>query len=598
MRERDTGREGGPRADASQNEPTKAHDGHSLPPRHARIPSPLRRRDGGRMTCRVIARLCLVIGVLAYGTAADAQVLQGLSLFQQHCAACHAAPSADSRAPNRDALRDRTPESILDSLTTGAMAPVAAKIPDNQKRIIAEFLTGRPLGAAASGHASAMKNLCPQRDLGDPLTGPMWNGWGVDLTNGRFQSAAAAGLTADSVPRLKLKWAFGFPEGRSAFGQPSVVGGRIYVGADTGFLYALDAATGCVYWSFQAEGGIRNAITIGPNTSGSARYAAYFGDLKANAYAVDITNGTLLWKMRADTHPVARITGAPKLHEGRVYVPVSSLEEAVGATPGYECCTFRGSLVAYDANTGRQLWKTYTIPEPARPRGKTSAGVQLWGPAGAAVWGSPTIDARRRIIYLTTSNAYTLPAADTSDSVMALDMESGRRLWVRQLTPDDAFLVGCPSGPAAPGTTAPAKNENCPEQLGPDFAIGSSAILRTLPDGKSMLAVGQKSGISYGIDAEDGTIRWQHRVGQGSTLGGIEWGGAADDQVVYFPNADARFGPDQAGGWRPCASRPGNASGSRSRHRPARTLARSAFPRSRPRQRRFLAWCSPAQPTA
>ena len=106
MRERDTGREGGPRAGASQNEPTKAHDGHSLPPRHARIPSPLRRRDGGRMTCRVIARLCLVIGVLAYGTAADAQVLQGLSLFQQHCAACHAAPSADSRAPNRDALRD------------------------------------------------------------------------------------------------------------------------------------------------------------------------------------------------------------------------------------------------------------------------------------------------------------------------------------------------------------------------------------------------------------------------------------------------------------------------------------------------------------
>ena len=433
------------------------------------------------------ARLWPVIVALACAAPASAQVLQGLSLFQQHCGSCHGAAAADSRAPTRDALRDRTPESILDALTTGAMAPVGTKIPDNQKRVIAEFLTGRPLGSAASGHASAMQNRCAPKDLNDPLTGPMWNGWGVDLSNGRYQSTASAGLNAENVPTLKLKWAFGFPEGRSAFGQPSVVGGRIYVGADTGFLYALDAASACVYWSFQAEAGIRTAITIGPIDTAAARYAAFFGDLKANAYAVDIATGTLVWKMRADTHPVARITGAPKLHESRLYVPVSSLEEGVGATPGYECCTFRGSLVAYDANTGRQLWKTYTIADPPRPRGKTSTGVQLWGPAGAAVWGSPTIDPRRRIIYITTSNAYTLPAADTSDGVMALDMETGRRLWARQLTADDAFLVGCPPAATAAATPPLPKNENCPDQVGPDFAVGSSAILRTLPDGKSVL---------------------------------------------------------------------------------------------------------------
>jgi polyvinyl alcohol dehydrogenase (cytochrome) len=218
---------------------------------------------------------------------------------------------------------------------------------------------------------------------------------------------------------------------------------------------------------------------------------------------------------------------------------VSSVEEAVGGNPKYPCCTFRGSVIAYDAATGERRWQTFTISEAAVPLRKTSLGTQLSGPAGAAVWSAPTIDPERRRIYISTSNGYTYPAANTTNSVIALDLDSGKRLWARQLTPNDAYLMGC--GPNS-------KSETCPQELGPDFAIGTSPILRTLPGGRRILAVGQKSGLAWGINPDDGTVVWQHRVGQGSPLGGIEWGGAADERHVYYPNADGLLGHKAAGG--------------------------------------------------
>ena len=244
----------------------------------------------------------------------------------------------------------RTPEAILDAITTGSMALNADGLSDTQKRMLAEYITDRPLGAAQAGQASAMKNHCAAKPLGNPLTGPSWNGWGADPGNSRFQPAAAARLTAEQVPRLKLKWAFGFPNGASAFGQPTVAGGRIFIGSDNGFVYSIDAASGCVYWSFAAQGGVRTAITIART---GARYAAYFGDVKANVYAIDAETGAQIWMKNAESHPLARVTGAPTLHDGRLYVPVASFEEGSGPNPKYECCTFRGSVVAYDGATAR-----------------------------------------------------------------------------------------------------------------------------------------------------------------------------------------------------------------------------------------------------
>jgi polyvinyl alcohol dehydrogenase (cytochrome) len=493
-----------------------------------------------------VAILWLGIGLdLCFGVRfAAAQGARGIAVFEEHCAQCHAAPAPDSRAPNRDALRERTPESILDAMTSGAMMEQARALTVEQRRQVAEYIAGRPLGATASGDASAMPNRCPaalsDRPLADPAQSPMWNGWGADAGNSRFQTAAAAGLSADQAPRLKLKWAFGFPNASSMYGQPSIAGGRAYVGADTGFVYSLDAKTGCVYWSFQAAGGVRTAPSIGPVKNG---YAVYFGDVKANVYAVDARTGKQIWTQRTDPHPIARVTGAPALAGGILYVPVASLEELAGGNAAYECCTFRGSMVAYDAGTGKQIWKTYTIPEEPKRLKKTSRGTQLWGPAGAAIWSAPSIDVKRGLLYAATGDAYTAPAAPTSDAVMAFDLKTGRVVWTKQLTENDAFVVGNCSNKSK------TRSETCPPDQGPDFDFGSSPILRTLPNGHDVLVIGQKSGIGWALDPEkQGAVMWQDRIGKGSALGGIEWGSASDGRLVYFANADATWGAEQAGG--------------------------------------------------
>ena len=486
---------------------------------------------------RTLVTLAFV--VVAATASAQGFGVNGLLPFDQKCASCHVKPAAGSRAPTREQLQGRAPEAILATMTTGGMAPMAAGLTEAQMRNIAEYVSGRAFGTAEAGHAATMKNQCAAKPLGNPLAGPAWNGWGVDASNTRFQPAAAAGLTAATVPKLALKWAFGFPEGRQAFGQPTVDGGRIYVGSDNGFVYSLDAATGCVYWSYQAKAGVRTAITVAPIKAGASRFAVFFGDVRANVYAIDAETAALIWTKNADAHPVARITGAPAFHNGRLFVPVSSIEEAMGGNPAYPCCSFRGSVIAYDAATGEQHWQSFTISEAAVPMRKTSTGTQLWGPAGAAVWSAPTIDPQRGRIYISTSNGYTYPAVNTTDAVMALDLATGKRLWTRQLTPNDAYVIGC--GPNA-------KSETCPQETGPDFAVGTSPILRSLPGGRRILAVGQKSGIAWGINPDDGTVVWQHRVGQGTALGGIEWGGAADDRFVYYPNADGLLGMKAAGG--------------------------------------------------
>ena len=484
--------------------------------------------------------------LVAPAATARAQVLQGMTLFGQRCGSCHDRPAADSRAPDRTALSQRTPESILDAITTGVMKDNAAGVTDAQKRVLAEQLTGRPIGGSQAGQASAMTNRCAAAPFRDPSAAPMWSGWGVDSGNSRFQPTPGPGMTPDGVSKLALKWAFAFPGGGSAYGQPAVAGGRVFVGSDNGFVYAIDAKSGCVYWSFQAQAGVRTAVSVGqlktPGAAGApARFAAYFGDLKGNIYAVDAESGALVWTKHADAHPLARITGAPVLSGGRVYVPVASLEEGAGSNPKYECCTFRGAVVAYDATMGSEIWKTYTIPEAAKPTKKNSAGTQLWGPAGAAVWSSPTVDATRNILYVGTGNSYVDPAAPTTDSVLALDLASGRLLWSRQVLAADSFIVGC-------AQTAPTR-DNCPATMGPDFDFGSSPILRPLPNGKSVIVIGQKSGIEWAVDPDrEGAILWQEKVGQGSSLGGIEWGSAADNDYAYVPTADAQFGAAVAGG--------------------------------------------------
>ena len=476
----------------------------------------------------------LMLMLMAAPDKALAQSTVGLRLFETKCASCHQS-APDKKAPDVSRLRKMTPEAVYAALSKAPHTQIQG-LSDEDKKTVAAHLGGRKIGVTEIADAKKMPNQCtadpPMKDIN---AGPSWNGWGVDpATNARFQPAKAAGLSAAQVPNLKLKWAFGFPLAEEAHSQPTVVGGRIFVGSDAGTVYSLDAASGCVYWSFQSDGAMRVAPTVasvkGP---GATKFAVYIGDQRANMYALDADNGKLLWKTKVDEHPVAQITGAPTLYEGRLYVPMASAEERTGGlSMTYPCCTFRGSVTALDANTGKQIWKTYIIPDPPKPTTKTKNGVQHYGPAGGAVWAAPTIDTRHNALYIGTGDAYTEPTPKNTDAVMALDMTTGKVLWSVQDTENDSWLSGCGNG----GTNNPdGISENCPQPLGPDFDFGSSMILRTLPDGHRVLVAGQKSGMVWGHDPDqNGKVLWKVQLVDKLALGMITFGGAADDQNAYF----------------------------------------------------------------
>ena len=466
-------------------------------------------------------------------------------LFNNNCASCHknVMSSADqnalreNNAPDTDTLARMAPEAIYAALTTGAMVQQASKLSDDEKRVLAEFFGGRPLGAADAGDIKNMTNHCASNlQMRDPAAGVSWLGWGNDLANTRFQPAKTAGCRPDQVSQLKLKWAFGLPNGAETYSQPVIVAGRLFLGDDNSFIYSLDAATGCVYWSFQTEAQVRTSIVIGPVSGhGSTKYAAYFGDRKANVYAVDARNGELLWKQNLEPRVLAHITGSPVLYGGRVYVGVAGSEEVASGDPHYPCCTYRGSLSALDANTGKVIWKSYTIPEEPKPTKKNSLGTQLWAPAGASIWSAPTIDTKLKAIYVSTGNAFTEPAAKTSDGIVAFDLQKGKMLWSYQGYENDASPAGC---------DGPDKGEQCPEHVGPDWDFANSPILRTLPGGKRDFggcAQGwnggrDRSGSQGRIGVEGGSDRRR----DGRSGGQIMWGGACGRPECLLFAADGR----------------------------------------------------------
>ena len=214
--------------------------------------------------------------------------------FAKSCGTCHGNPNVED-APDLAKLRQMSPESIYATLTIGDMRVEAQNLSDDMKLALPEYLAGRRLGIGRIADAKVMPNGCSNVPPIDLSGSPMWNGWGVDMMNSRFEPGRTAGLSAGQVHRLKLKWAFGFPGASTVYSQPTLAAGRLFVGVDTGYVYAINAATGCVYWSFAAQAGVRSAISIGKSQrEESARYAAYFGDIRGNVYAVDAKDGELL----------------------------------------------------------------------------------------------------------------------------------------------------------------------------------------------------------------------------------------------------------------------------------------------------------------
>jgi polyvinyl alcohol dehydrogenase (cytochrome) len=484
---------------------------------------------------------CVMLGVLLVAPAALAQAPDGEAVYKQHCAGCH--EGSLPRMPSREALRRLTPEHVETALSSFSMRRQAAALSPAERRAVAAFVTGRPAGSyraplevipkTAYCSAAVANNTAAFADQS-------WNGWGLDMRNTRFQSTQGAGLSAADVPRLKLKWAFGVPGVSASGSQMSVVGNRLFVGSRNGVVYALDAKTGCIAWAFEADAAVRSTPVVVPGVNG--RTLLYFGDAHAQAYALDAATGTVAWKTKIEEHADAIITGGAAYANGRLYVPVASMEEASAGVAAYQCCTFRGSVVALDAASGKQIWKTYTIPEAPQPTTKSTRGTQLHGPSGGGVWSTPALEPARNRMYIATGDAYSQPAARTTDAIMALALDTGRIQWVHQATAGDAWTTAC-FGPDSGG------KDNCPEKAGPDHDFGSAPALVTLGDGRRLVVAGQKSGELHAVNADTGTPVWRIQAGQGGILGGIEWGFAVDGATAYVSLSNAlEKKPGEAGG--------------------------------------------------
>jgi polyvinyl alcohol dehydrogenase (cytochrome) len=462
----------------------------------------------------------------------------GSAIYKERCASCHDAP--EGRVPALSAIKAMSGEAVYLALTSGSMRTRAEGLTTAQIFALLGYIA--PTGGTQKT-PSTFERTCqgevafrPGADL------PRWNGWSTSATNSRFQDVAAAGLAAADLPRLKLKWAFNLGDVTMARAQPTVVGNRVFIATLTGAVYSLDRETGCTQWGFKADTGIRSGVTVGDLDKTAA---VYFSDGGGTVYALNASSGELIWKIHPVDHFATIATATPQVYKGVVYQPYSSFEEALGPDPNFECCTFRGSVVALDAATGKKLWQTFTIQDAAKPTRKNAAGKQQRGPSGAAIWSTPTIDEQLGVLYVSTGDNYSDPPTNTSDAILAMDLKTGNLLWSKQLTEKDTFNNGC----VTPQRT------NCTEAGGPDFDFGQPPILIRLGPGKRALVIGQKSGMVHALDPDqNGKLLWQTRAGEGSPLGGSQWGSASDGQKVYVAISDIGMGgvpdPKAPGGFR------------------------------------------------
>ncbi len=389
----------------------------------------------------------------------------------------------------------------------------------------------QPPAGVVEGLQKELTNACPANpELANLDATPAWSGWG-GANNARFQTKAAAGLTAADVPKLKLKWAFGLPGATSMYSQPAAAFGRVFIGSDNGVVYSLDAKTGCVHWAYQADMFGRFAPIAAPISGHpGTRYAILFVTRSTTAYALDAHDGKLLWKTQVRTG-LNNLSATAAYHEGRLYVPLSGTETLVGANLESECCKSSGAVAALDASTGKVIWFTKSIQEPLRELGENANGKQRWGPAGASVWNTPTIDTKRGMIYAGTGNSFGRLASANSDSILALRMSDGKMMWHHQEFQNDAFMARCQPTNGA--------DSNCAEKLGPDYDFGgSSAILQTV-NGRDILLAAGKGGVAIALDPEhEGKLLWRTQLWETqapSASGLVVFGGAADGSHVYYP---------------------------------------------------------------
>ena len=434
---------------------------------------------------------------------------QGFLVYQKHCADCH--QDARLRAPSLGAIKKMSENGIRQALTMGVMKEHSRNIDNVDFDKLLLFLSSQTNNTTETQINECSEPFPTQSEI-------LWSNWGNGLSNQRVQ--AKSSLNPQNINQLELKWAFGFNDSIRIRSQPLVTEDTIYIGSQSGHVYALSLDTGCQWWSFKADAEVRGAITLSDN-----KKSILFTDFAANVYRLNSLNGEIEWKKNVATHPLTTITGSIAVTQDSVFIPLSSTEVVSAIDPNYMCCTFRGGLIALNTSNGDERWKMHTVPEPKKT-GYNSNRISSWGPSGAPVWSTPTIDLERGLIYIGVGQNYSHPATELSDAIIAIGIESGRVVWHKQTLSGDVWNAACVTN-----------RINCPGDYGPDYDIGASIIL--IEGDKDMLIAGQKSGMVFAMDPDDnGSIIWQKRVGRGGKKGGVHWGMTIDDDSIFVPIAD------------------------------------------------------------
>lgn len=434
---------------------------------------------------------------------------QGFLVYQKHCADCH--QDARLRAPSLGAIKKMSENGIRQALTMGVMKEHSRNIDNVDFDKLLLFLSSQTNNTTETQINECSEPFPTQSEI-------LWSNWGNGLSNQRVQ--AKSSLNPQNINQLELKWAFGFNDSIRIRSQPLVTEDTIYIGSQSGHVYALSLDTGCQWWSFKADAEVRGAITLSDN-----KKSILFTDFAANVYRLNSLNGEIEWKKNVATHPLTTITGSIAVTQDSVFIPLSSTEVVSAIDPNYMCCTFRGGLIALNTSNGDERWKMHTVPEPKKT-GYNSNRISSWGPSGAPVWSTPTIDLERGLIYIGVGQNYSHPATELSDAIIAIGIESGRVVWHKQTLSGDVWNAACVTN-----------RINCPGEYGPDYDIGASIIL--IEGDKDILIAGQKSGMVFAMDPDDnGSIIWQKRVGRGGKKGGVHWGMTIDDDSIFVPIAD------------------------------------------------------------
>jgi polyvinyl alcohol dehydrogenase (cytochrome) len=473
-----------------------------------------------------IRTILVVVGALLPGPWAQAAEHPGAEIYRQSCAACHDSPE-ETRAPPFAALQQLDTRSLMGALRPGGSMEAQGKtLTRPQLFELVDFLANS--GPQSTEWLTSM--MCDEDDRAVDLEQAKgMTTFGVDITGHRWLTAERAGLTSTDLTNLELAWAIGFPKTNQLRTSPVIIGDTMfYAPAPTGNMLAFDigAKTPCVKWAFDVGTGVRSSPSYGKI---GGRDALVFSDRRGTVHAVDAKLGTEIWSQFAPHSEAARVTGAPVVYGEKVIVNISASGVARAMDPNYECCAEHGAVTALDANTGEKLWTYHTMPDANYTGEESRTGVKLRGPSGAPIWSTPTIDPKRNLVIVTTGENTSLPATDTSDAVLALDIDTGKLVWGFQALANDVWNMSCrtPWENSGPNCPPPTKS------VLKDFDFGAGAILTQTKDGKDIVLAGQKSGDVWGIDPDNGELIWNTRFGEGTALGGIHWGIAIDGERVF-----------------------------------------------------------------